>query len=170
MTQSPPTTPRADCFAEFKWDSRYNSCHNYTLLEENGTIHECYYDGRFFRYNKGEKEGTVPLSIIKWVRDDGAPVRADLAQPRAVEKVDGLDADKAYEKWFFTARNPVTDMPWGTHLIYRICDRDDKKFEEAEMIMQTAFKAGMEAARIVAAQQKKAGEDPLAGTPDGVCS
>jgi hypothetical protein len=48
-----------------------------------------------------------------------------------------------YEKWFFSARSPDKDMPYATHLIYQVCDNDEKKFEIAEGIMRAAFIAGM---------------------------
>ncbi len=50
-----------------------------------------------------------------------------------------------YEKWFYTARDPKCNSPYGTLLIYQVCEKNDKKFEIAENIMQVAFVAGMQA-------------------------
>lgn len=63
-----------------------------------------------------------------------------------------------YERWFFTARSPDKDMPWGTHLIYQVCDNDEKKFEIAEKILQEAFKAGMAVSTRPAPAQSVNGE------------
>jgi hypothetical protein len=50
-----------------------------------------------------------------------------------------------YEHWFFTARDPEKSMPYGTHMLYRVCNGDPDKFQIAEDIMRIAFEAGMNA-------------------------
>lgn len=61
-----------------------------------------------------------------------------------------------YDRWFYTARSPDKDMPYGTHMIYQVCDGDEKKFEIAESIMRTAFIAGMNTRPAKAVQGDKA--------------
>ena len=73
-------------------------------------------------------------------------IRADLAQPRAVEKVER----EALQLEILSDFDSATQIE--KLLILEVVDY--------------LFGKGF----IVAAQQKKAGEDPLAGTPDGVCS
>lgn len=52
-----------------------------------------------------------------------------------------------YLEWFFTVKDPKTTMPYGIILIYQVCEGDGKKFEIAEGLLRTAFKAGMKAQR-----------------------
>lgn len=54
-----------------------------------------------------------------------------------------LKINTEYEKWLRRARDPETGMPYGTHLIYKVCDGDDKRFEEGERLLRIAFEAGM---------------------------
>lgn len=51
-----------------------------------------------------------------------------------------------FERWFYTARDPVKDMPYGTHLLYRVCDNDKDKFEIGCELLMAAFVGGHEAA------------------------
>jgi len=52
------------------------------------------------------------------------------------------DLDTDFDEWFYTARSPDKDMPWGTHLIYEVCDNDPDKFEIGCKLLLVAFKAG----------------------------
>lgn len=72
-----------------------------------------------------------------------------------------------FEKWFYTARSPEKDMPWGTHLIYQVCDNDPKRFELACEIMQRAFMAGMGTRTDLAPQ---AGSVDVEGLKREVCA
>lgn len=51
-----------------------------------------------------------------------------------------------FERWFYTARDPVKDMPYGTHLLYRVCDNDKDKFEIGCELLMAAFVGGHAAA------------------------
>lgn len=52
------------------------------------------------------------------------------------------EAQKEFDKWFYTARDPVKDMPYGTHLIYSVCDNDQKRFEIGCELLRAAFEGG----------------------------
>lgn len=52
---------------------------------------------------------------------------------------------EAFEAWEFTVRNPKSDMPWMTHMIYQVCDNDENKFEIACEIVGKAWDAAYEA-------------------------
>lgn len=54
--------------------------------------------------------------------------------------------ESLFDRWFYTARHPKTDMPYGSHLIYRVCDKDEDKFEEGCEILKAAFEGGYKAA------------------------
>jgi hypothetical protein len=63
-----------------------------------------------------------------------------------------MTQDDQYEHWFYNARHPETDMPYGTHLLYQVCDQNEYKFQKGEELLKVAFLAGMEA------QKKKEGK------------
>ena len=53
----------------------------------------------------------------------------------------------AFDEWCFTATDDRTlidgkPIPMMTTLLYRVCDNDRKKFEEAIRLLQAAFEAG----------------------------
>ena len=51
-----------------------------------------------------------------------------------------------FEHWFYTARDPEKDMPYGSHLIYRVCDNDAERFYIGFELLEVAFTSGHEAA------------------------
>lgn len=54
--------------------------------------------------------------------------------------------DKKFDRWFYTARDPVKDLPYGSHLIYRVCDNDKDRFEIGCELLKAAFVGGHESA------------------------
>lgn len=49
-----------------------------------------------------------------------------------------------YENWFYHSRD-TNRMPYGTNMLYAVCDNDQNRFQEAERIIQAAFEAGLQA-------------------------
>ena len=60
------------------------------------------------------------------------------------------DIDPDFEKWFYNARDPATNMPYGTHLLYKVCDNDGPKFDEGVRLLEIAFEAGRDAEKLAA--------------------
>jgi hypothetical protein len=56
-----------------------------------------------------------------------------------------LSMSSRYEQWFYTAKDPKYNYPYGTLMMYQVCEQDSAKFKIAEGIMQIAFKAGVQA-------------------------
>lgn len=58
-----------------------------------------------------------------------------------------MDASKAYNQWFFVARDPETPtaLPYGTVMLHGACANDPDRFAVAERILRIAFMAGFEA-------------------------
>lgn len=58
-----------------------------------------------------------------------------------------MDASKAYNQWFFVARDPETlpALPYGTVMLHGACANDPDRFAVAERILRIAFMAGFEA-------------------------
>lgn len=58
-----------------------------------------------------------------------------------------MTLDKAYNQWFFNARDPHNslEIPYGTTMLYQACADDADRFAVAERIMRAAFVAGFEA-------------------------
>lgn len=54
--------------------------------------------------------------------------------------------DEKFDQWFYTARDPVKDLPYGSHLIYRVCDNDKDRFEIGCELLKAAFVGGHESA------------------------
>lgn len=48
-----------------------------------------------------------------------------------------------YEKWFYSARHPETNLPYATVLLYQVCGSDQQRFDIGEPLLQAAFEAGM---------------------------
>lgn len=51
-----------------------------------------------------------------------------------------------FDAWTYTAKDPTTGMPFVTTLLYRVCDQDGTKFDEAVRILKAAYEAGQAAA------------------------
>ena len=58
-----------------------------------------------------------------------------------------MQSDKAYNQWFFGARDPDTSppMPYGTVMLHQACGNDPDRFAVAERLLRVAFLAGFEA-------------------------
>lgn len=112
-------------------------------------LKQCYWAAREYRSNPSDDY--IIEKIVGFIDSNNlmADKYADLVQPRAVEKVEKVEREALQ--------------------LEILSDFDSATQIEKLLILEVVdylFGKGF----IVAAQQKKAGADPLAGTPDGVCS
>lgn len=55
-----------------------------------------------------------------------------------------MEENPDFEKWVYTSTDDRTGMPLMTHMIYRVCNNDTSKWDEALSIVEKAFNAGVE--------------------------
>jgi hypothetical protein len=78
--------------------------------------------------------------------DNGTTGANGLNRTTRGHDMDDGKTNPEFEQWTYTGKDPQTNMPWVTTMLYRVCGQDGDKFDEAVRILQAAFEAGQASA------------------------